>query len=252
MKKLLVLLIIFFYTSTLFGAYDVKLGVYKNAKNLRINIAKIKNSKYKKQIIIEKRGRLHYLHAVVDSNKEARNALRAYKRVFKDAFISKQQVASRKKVKKVPSVVAKLEKPMVKAEITPKVKQEEPKSIVLIDAKALLADKTIYLCYENGPKHLQDRVVKMIFEKDYVTYNPLKKMSTPVKMPYTFTENNLTLELSGMNITHNLYNKDAQFIQAKSVIDGLVINKLRYYFDEAAAISFVSKTKTQHLDQIQN
>jgi len=33
MQKFLALLVIFFYTTTLFGAYDVKIGVHKNAMN---------------------------------------------------------------------------------------------------------------------------------------------------------------------------------------------------------------------------
>ena len=250
MKKLLVLLSIFFYTTTLFGAYDVKLGVYKNAKNLRINIAKVKSYKYRKQIIVEKKGRLHYVHAVIDSNKEARNALRAYKSVFKDAFISKKQVPSRKKVKKISPSVPKQEKPIKQVEVTPKI--EEPKIEEPIDAKALLAGKTIYLCYEEGPTHLKERVVEMVFGKEYVTYNSLKKRSTPVKMPYAFEDNNLTLHLSDMKITHNMYKKESNFLYAKSVIGGLVVNKLRYYFDEAAALSFVGKIKTQHSGQNQN
>jgi len=236
MKKLLALLGILFYTTTLFGAYDVKIGVYKNAKNLRANIAKIKSTKYRKSIVIERKNRLYYAHAILPSNKDARNALYAYKRVFDDAFIAKKQVQIKKRVKKASPVVKKEKQEKV---LRTQKKEKKQSNIEMINAQALLENKTIYLCYEKGPKHLKDRVVQMVFEKEYVIYNPLKKMSSPVNMPYEFKDNNLTLHLSDMNITHNVYKKASNFLYAKSMIDGLVVNKLRYYFDENAALEFV-------------
>ena len=240
MQKLLALLVIFFYTTTLFGAYDVKIGVYKNAKNLRANIAKIKNATYRKSIVIEKKNRLYYAHAILPSNKDARNALHAYKRVFDDAFIAKKQVQIKKRVKKASPIVQKKKKEKV---LLAKPKQIKPADKKKINAQALLENKTIYLCYEKGPKHLKDRVVQMVFQKEYVIYNPLKKMSSPINMPYEFKDNNLTLHLSDMKITHNVYKQASNFLYAQSMIDGLVVNKLRYYFDEGAALAFVNQTK---------
>jgi len=218
MQKLLLLLGIFFYSTMLFGAYDVKIGVYKNGENLRHNIARVANIKYRKSIMVERKNHLYYAHAVLTNGVDAKNALHAYKRVFKDAFISKNQVRVKKVVKKV----------------------KIPEKIKHIDAQALLENKTIYLCYEKGPKHLKDRVVQMVFAKEFVTYNPLKKMATPVKMPYEFKDNNLTLHLSDMKITHHIYKASPNFLYAHSIIDGLVVNKLRYYFDEKAALEYVN------------
>ena len=218
MHKLVVLLGLFLTSTTLFAAYDVKIGVYKNGENLRHNIARVDNVKYRKSIIVERKNRLYYAHAVLVSNRDAKNALHAYKRVFKDAFISKNQVQVNNVVKKV----------------------KVPEKIKHINAKALLENKTIYLCYEKGPKHLKDRVVQMVFSKEYVTYNPLKKMATPVQMPYEFKDNNLTLHLSEMKITHHIYKEAPKFLYAQSIIDGLVVNKLRYYFDEKAALEYVN------------
>ena len=236
MKKLLALLGILFYTTTLFGAYDVKIGVYKNAKNLRANIAKIKSTKYRKSIVIEKKNRLYYAHAVLPSNKDARNALHAYRQIFVDAFIAKEQVHIKKRVKKSSPVVKKKRKEKT---LVLKKKQEKQTKVEMINIQALLENRTMYLCYEKGPKHLKDRVVQMVFEKEYVIYNPLKKMSSPVNMPYEFKDNNLTLHLSDMKITHNVYKQAPNFLYAQSMIDGLVVNKLRYYFDESAALEFV-------------
>lgn len=253
-------------STVLFGAYDIKIGVYKNEKNLRANIAKIKDAKYRKSIIVEKKRNLYYVHAVIDSNKEAKNALRVYKRIFKDAFIAKKQVSSRTQIKKARATKeTKQESPAKKVvkeasvkaiaksvALTSVVKETvqnqtvEPakpqvlKPVERLNAKELLADKTMYMCYEEGPAHLEGRVVEMVFQKDGIVYNPLKKMTKPVTMPYSFKENNLTLELSGMKITHGLYKKGAKCLYAQSIVDGSAVNKLRYYFKKESAEAFVA------------
>jgi len=219
MQKFVFLLGMLLTTSILFGAYDIKIAVYQGSKNLRHNIAKVKNSKYRKRIIIEKRNRLYYAHAVFTNYADAKNALHIYQRVFKDAFISKNKLH----VKKV-----------VRNEKSPKITED-------INAKALLENKTIYLCYEKGPKHLKDRVVQMIFSKEHVIYNPLKKMATPVEISYEFQDNILMLHLSEMKMIHYIYKKAPNFLYVQSMADGLVVNKLRYYFDEKSALEYVAK-----------
>ena len=208
MKKLLVLFSVVAHTSMLFGAYDVKLGVYKNAKNLRANIAKVKSSKYRNYIVVQKRNNLNYVHAVIDSGAEAKKALYAYKHVFKDAFISKTQVQNRntKKAKRVSH------KPK-----TDKTKQNK------MNAKLLLHHKTVYLCYDKSPKHLKNRVVKMIFEDDSVHYEPLYKKDIQLDMQYAFKENNVVLNLSDINITHEIDKANDEYLSAKNSISGLTI-----------------------------
>jgi len=45
----------------------------------------------------------------------------------------------------------------------------------------------------------------------------------------------LPSRLSDLKITHNVYKKASNFLYAKSMI----VNKLRYYFDESVALEFV-------------
>jgi len=227
MHKFLLLLAIFFYASTLFAGQEVKIGVYKNTKKLHANIAKIKSSKYRKHIVVKRKNNLNYVYAVIGNNVEAKRALHMYKRVFKDAFIAKKQGRVKKTVKKVSPSLLK----------NARVKEK----LANLNAKALLENKTIYMCYEKGPKHLKERVVKMVFEKEHVIYDPLKNMSTPVNMPYEFKKNKLTLELSGMKITHKISKKTENYLYAQSVVNGLIVNKLRYYFDKNTALEFVSR-----------
>lgn len=228
----------------LFGAYDVKLGLYKSVKKVRVEMTKLKRSKYKNRIVISKLKRFYRVHAIYRTKKEAKKALAVYRTVFKDAFIAKQQVRlvrpkSKHKVKRKAKVKA---KPKVKVKSQPKVIEKDTLKVKIniLNAKTLLENKTVYLCYDNGPNHLSDRIVKMVFSKDYVIYNPLKKTSTPVQLAYTFDGNRLILELLGMQMVHEIYKDTSDFIYVQSKVNGKNIHKLRYYFDEQKALDFVS------------
>jgi len=216
MQKFLALLVISFYATTLFGAYDVKIGVYKNAKNLRANIAKIKNTKYRKSIVIEKKNRLYYAHAILPSSKDARNALHAYKRVFNDAFISQKQVETKKVIKKI----------------------KIPKKIQTINAKELLMDKTIYACYEKSDD-INKRVVKIHFEKEHIVYTSLLNKNKPLNIKYIFNKENIILSLSGLEVRHKVYKKDENTLYLISFIEGKKISKLRYFFEKKDAMNFL-------------
>ncbi len=226
----------------LFGAYDVKLGVYKHAKNVRTNIAKIKYTKYRKKIIVEKKGRFHYVHAVIASNKEAREALHVYKRVFKDAFISKKPVILKKKVKKVKAVSNAKKVTNVKKVSPPPVKEEkEPEEIKPpCDVKELLTDKTVYVCYEKKSSDAKRRVVEMRFGRVYVEYMPIHSKDQPLKIFYSFQKDTVLLPISGLKVMHQVYQKEANFLYVKSFINGKEAHALRYYFDENAALAFVA------------
>lgn len=247
-KLLLSLLWLLLSTTTLFGAYDVKIGVYKNAKNLKANIAKIKPAKYRNYIHIKKKNNLNYVHAVIEGNKEARNALHAYKRVFEDAFISKKQVklkkVPKKAPKKAPQKVAQKapspspeEKPM-KEKPVDEVKHEAPKEQVL--AKDLLLNKKVYLCYEKQTAGTQKRIVQMHFKQENVAYLPLGSKNKPLNFPYTFVKDTIALPVSNMLVTHKILKKEKNYVSGMSYINGKEAHALRYYFDKEAAEAFVA------------
>lgn len=105
MKKLFLLLVLIFSTSMLFADFDIKLGVFKNVKNLRANIAKVKPYTFRKQIIVKKRKGFYYTYAIVEgSRSQAKKALKAYQNIFQDAFIAGQVKPRKKRVKKKVSV----------------------------------------------------------------------------------------------------------------------------------------------------
>jgi len=214
----------------LFAGYDVKLGVYKNAKNLRANVAKIKSTKHRKNVLIEKRGPLYYAHAIVASKQEAKTALREYKEVFSDAFIAKEQVRMKKK-KKLKKVFNKTKKKTLKVN----------KKINKLNAGDLLQGKTVYLCYDKSPKRLKERVVKLVFSEKMLSYIPLDKNDTKLELGYSFEENKLTLNLPDMNITHEINAIKEGYLEASNRVEGKNIYTLRYYFDEEDAWEFVKR-----------
>jgi hypothetical protein len=230
MHRLIVSLI--FVSTALFGAYDIKIGVYKNEKNLRENIKKIKHTKYRKSIIIEKKNNLYYAHAVMETNKDAKNAVNVYKRIFKDAFIAKEQVKSLKPVKKVAPPTP---KPTPKPE--QKVKKEEPKEKLF--SKALFANKKIYLCYEKGVEVMKKRVVQLDFKKEHVKYTPLEAKKKSIDIKYTFVQDNIVYPMSNLLVTHKFFEKKKDYISGKSYINGKEAHALRYYFDKKSALAFV-------------
>lgn len=264
MKLFLASFITLGYTTMLFGAYDIKLAVYKNAKNLHASIAKIENVNYKKRIVIERRNHLYYAHAVIASQKEAHNALHVYKKVFKDAFISNKQVALPQlkpaTPKKEPTVQKVQDIRKTKSQIqdeqsvqpqsqpipqspvaTVEKKIEEPKKKPLLDAQALLANKTVYLCYETGPEHLKNRLVKMDFKEQNVTYDPMKKTSASIAIPCTFDKNALVMDFSGVKVAHYVTQQTSDYLLAESIHNGMPDNKVRYYFDKERAQAFATR-----------
>lgn len=240
MKVFVVFFIItFMFTIILFGAYDLKIGVYKNGINLQKTIAKIENREYRKNIIVDKKEELYYAHAIFIDKKKAENALGVYTKVFKDAFIAKEEIQlETKKIKKEE-----------KKNTQPKSKQikiEKPlESSITIDTKTLLQNKTVYLCYDKFPTYFKNRVVKMIFSKEYIEYMPLDN-STQLDIEYIFKDDKVILNLPDMNITHTINAITKEYLSASNSEKGKIVYTLRYYFDEQNALDFVAKNRVSH------
>lgn len=227
MKKIFLLLALLFSASNLFGAYKVKIAVYKNHANLMGIISKISVAEYRKNIIIEKKNHLYYVTSTLyESKSEAMKALKVYKKVFSDAFIDK---AEQKKI--APAATEVLAQ-------TPE--RTEKKQINAFDAKRLLENKTVYLCNENVSKNAKKQIAKMDFKNEYVVYSKLGKDMPPIKIPYTFDKDCVILPRSGIEFKYKIYQEGEHFLSAKSFINDNEGNHFRYYFDKEAALSFAA------------
>lgn len=223
MKKVFIaLLFSCLYTSILLGAYDIKLGVYKNTKNLQLNIEKIKPTKYKNYISIRRKNNLNYVHAITDGNREeAESALKVYKSIFKEAFISTQPITLTKKVQK--KATSKVSSPQIKT--IPKIA-----NVKHFDAQTLLKNKTIYLCYEADVLHSQKRIMEMRFSDETLKYRSLLHDFTPIDVVYHFDEGSIYFTLSGIDFKHTINEENQKFLYLTSFIKGKKAHRLRYYF----------------------
>ncbi len=239
MKKQILFLTLFLAASNLFGAYEVKIAVYKNHHFLKAMIAQVKEPEYRKNIVIQKEAQSYYVTSPVYETKgEARKALHTYKKVFKDAFIQED-------IKQKPPTPASSE-----AVITEKKERQTEKRC---SAEELLANKTVYLCYENGSTSSQKRIIQMDFEEEYMEYLPLKSTYDPLKITYTFKDDTVVLPMSGLEFVHKIYKKEDKFLHVKSFTDGKESSyTLRYYFKKEDALEFLKMIKNRHLDQSQN
>ena len=202
-------------------------------------IEKVKEPDYRKNIFIQKKDQSYYVtSSVYETKGEAKKALKAYQKVFKDAFI--QNIIKQKSITSPSNKVVVLDK-------------KEPQAEERCSAEELLTNKTVYLCYENGSTSSQKRIVQMDFGEEFMEYLPLKSTYDPLKISYTFKDDTVVLPMSGLEFVHKIYKKEDGFLQVKSFTDGQESSSiLRYYFKKEDAMKFLKKIKNRHLDQIQN
>lgn len=228
MKKTFLLFTFLFATSNLFGAYQIKIAVYKDHANLMTYISKIPEADYRKNILIEEKNHLYYVTSSLYENESAVNkALSTYKKVFPDAFIV--EVEQKSIVPTSKEVVAQ----------TPEVIENE--SVTSFDAKNLLENRTVYLCNKDGSKSAKKQVVKLEFKKEYVIYSKLKRDVPPIQIPYTFDQDCVIVPMSGINFKYKIYQEGHDFLSAQSFMNDKEGHHFRYYFDEDLALEFARR-----------
>ena len=214
-----------------------------------LEIAKIKSSEYRKNIVIEKKDTFYYVTSVqYESESEAQKALHAYKKVFNDAFIEQEEgnVTVPLPVEEVSRKKEMLEEEASKNETNETVEKEElPQEAIenvalpIFNAKTLLENKTVYVCYEDGVQSAAKQIIRLDFKKEYVGYSKLINDIPPIDIPYIFDRDSVILTLSGINFTYQIYAQNKDFLSVKNLIAGKEGDTLRYYFDKALALAFV-------------
>lgn len=211
-------------------------------------VSHISEASYRKNIIIEEKNHLHYVSsALYESEKEVNKALSAYVKVFPDAFIvevEKQIIVSlsTEAMSQTHVSVEEVNQTLVPVEVVTQTPDPmEKEQDLVLDAKMLLENKTVYICNEGGFEGVKNEIVKMDFKKDYAVYSKLKRDIPPIHIPYTFDKDYVMLPMSGVNFKYRIYQEGQDFLSAQSFINGKKADTLRYYLDESAALEFVSK-----------
>lgn len=207
--------------SVLMGGFDIKIGVFSNAKNLQNNIKKITSTKYRKAIIVEKKRHLSYVHAIINGTRsDAKKALLRYQKVFPDAFISQE-----KSEKLLPPQKKKSVKKLKRAQL---------------HAKKILLHKTMYVCYEDAPIGLSGQLVKMHFLEDKIAYLRLGK-NTPLDISYTLEQNTIRLKISALEMQHKIVSDKGDYFLVYSYVKEKKMHTLRYYKMKTKALEYISK-----------
>ncbi len=254
MKKTFLLFTFLFAASNLFGAYQIKIAVYKDHANLMTYISKIADADYRKNILIEEKNHLHYVTSTLYENEnESIKALSAYKKVFPDAFmveveqkiIVSASTEAPEQGKAVPVPAEEVEQKEVLSVTTEAVaKRPEPiekEQVNTLDAKRLLENKTVYLCNEDGSKKAKKEVIQLDFKKEYVVYSKLSRNVPPIQIPYAFDQDRVILPMSGIDFKYKIYQESQDFLSAQSFTNDKEGHHFRYYFDEDLAFEFARR-----------
>lgn len=209
MNKILLFLVLLFNTPNLFGAYQIKLAVYKDKANLKANISKVIGNSYKKNILIKEKNHLYYVTSFLYDNKaEVKKALNAYKKVFSDAFIIevKQEKAvvlpsiaikkkvevpvSAKAVAKAPDVVEEINQTRLPLEVmvkTPQqpVEHEQPTALDTFIVEGIQNKEAL----ESTEVAKKEAVIPVSTEAVAKTPEPIKNESLPVLNAKMLLEN---------------------------------------------------------------
>lgn len=216
---------LFLGVPNLFGAFQLKLAVYKNYANFTKNISKVDREKYRKNILIEEKNNLYYITSILyEKEKDAKKALLAYKKVFADAFIAEVE-----------------QKKAVGEERLSKAKAVPDNEVPLLDAKILLENKTVYICEEERVSGINSTIIRMDFKKEYVVYTKQKKGTLPLNIAYSFDKDRVVLPMSGVDFQYKIYKEGKDFLSVQGFINGKKSKIFRYYFDERAALACVAK-----------
>ena len=204
----------------LFASYTIKIAVYKDEVNLMRFIAKIHEPKYRKNIRIKEKNHLHYVTSVPYLyEQEVNKALKAYKEVFPDAFV--EEIATFSETNSTMVIVSNV------------VEHKEPSPL---EAKKLLANKTVYVCSPNYAKERNNAVVKLAFKETALLYSKLRRDIPPIELPYTFDKENISVTMSGIQFRYKIEKEEAEFLLVQSFVNDKKRDHLRYYFDENLAL----------------
>jgi len=231
MKSIFIFFSFLFATTSLVASYTIKIAVYKDHANLMRFIAKVPKERYRKNIIIEQKNHLNYVTSVsYEYEKEVHKALRAYKKVFPDAFIEKD-------IDESPT--SKSKKPLVKKEVHKKtIKPVQSTPILSLDAQELLGNKTVYLCKESPSKRSKKGMIELGFKDEYVLYRKLSKTASPLKMPYVFDKDSVTIVISEIEFKYKILQKEDHFLAVQSFVNSKKGQKFRFYFNEDLAFRY--------------
>lgn len=260
-------------TIVLQAEYVIQLGLYKNRAILEKMVDRISDPKLRSEVIIEKRGEMHWAHSPVIKDKLTMNhTLLGYRKVFKDAFFKEVPIIDDKQheMKAIDSVksaqkevpqkmvatkaeeidplafVQKLVPQKIEETKIPNKSDEEKAEEVKNDSKSLkrlsfeerLKGNVFFVCFETKDK----QVVKTEFDGHNVSYTPVVGEMEPFNAQYDVVLDRIYIfkdKISTRSIYSTLDEVKEKYLLISSWHNRKKVNTIRYYYDLQDAMAYV-------------
>lgn len=255
MKKILFLLL--FLSVTMQAGYVIQLGLYKNRQALEEMVDHIAKSKLRSNVIIEKRGDLHWAHSrTIEDKATAQQSLLQYRKVFKDAFIKEIPTT---KVKPRPISKEKQKSKIVNTAVSHTSHAINAKKEVLKQSEAVpsklteqnhetskkklslekrLKGNVFYVCVEAAKTEL----LIVAFDENHVEYNTVIGDIPSFKEQYAVINDRLYVfkdKASKNSVYSTLEEVKGKYLLISNWNQNEKVNTLRYYYNLEDALAYV-------------
>lgn len=254
----LIITSLFFLSNAFAASYQVQLGSFGNYDALIASISKIQEESYKGKISIEQEGEMYNVYSrVYEKQSEVQSALRAYREVFKDAFIREDGVDTRAKDSATAAVQEERSvsgsslwqsvhsSPPVLHEFT----KEMPKKQGKLSFSQELKRKVFYLCYEGNIKGTAKPVIKAVFNQKFIIYSSEMMEIPPIVTQYKLINNDLHITVGMFSVSNTrsrLESVTDKYLRTVNWADGKRVQSVRFYFNKSDAVAFVQRDQTRH------
>lgn len=226
MRKILFVLL--FFSVTIEAGYVIHLGLYKNRPALQKMVNRIAKTELRSNVIIEKRGSLHWAHSrTIEDKVSAKQALRHYRKVFNDAFMTKAKVKQKKAHASHPLITDQTGSGNMHVTATKKCSLETQ-----------LTGNVFYVSLEAAEREL----VIVAFDGKYVEYNPIVGNIPSFKERYHVIDDRLYTfkeKASGDSVYSKLEKVKKKYLLISSWHQKEKVNTFRYYYELEDALAYV-------------
>jgi hypothetical protein len=223
-----ILFVLLFLSATIEAGYVIHLGLYKNRPALQKMVNRIAKTELRSNVTIEKRGSLHWAHSrTIEDNVSAKQALRHYRKVFKDAFMSKAKVKQKKAHASHPVITD----------------QTRSRNTHVIGTKkrsleTQLTGNVFYVSLETAEREL----LIVAFDGKHVEYNPIMGDIPSFKERYDVIDDRLYTfkeKASGDSVYSTLEKVKKKYLLISSWHQKEKVNTFRYYYELEDALAYV-------------
>ena len=228
MKKILFVLL--FFSVTMQAGYIIHLGLYKNRPALQKMVDRIAKSELRSNVTIEKRGELHWAHSyTIEDMVSAKQALRHYRKVFNDAFISKVRIHPKNAQRDTTAI-----------ETQSASRKKDTENIEKHSLERRLRGNLFYVCLETADKAL----LAVAFDGKHVAYNTIIGDAPSLKERYDVRNDRLYTFNDSVDtdaVYETLDKVTKRYLLISYWHEEEKVNTLRYYYKLEDALAYIKR-----------